>query len=212
MKEFREKWIWALCLAILVHACVFFIIYLNSNKDSSVEVSNTQEISNEANNSIKASEAIAITNLESTKDSNILMTGSEKVETIADTDEATTSANQSTNNATTTITNTGKHSDLKPKKEALSLSSDLNTSKDIEYQRDAIIISNDPINEATLEEIKNNAGLLDMDVPTQKTEIKIDQEYKNTKSEVENTNNQLSNAINEFKKRNQQKIEQMQQQ
>ena len=63
-----------------------------------------------------------------------------------------------------------------------------------------------------LETIKNNAGLLDMDVPTQKRTVNIDKDYLAAKSEVEEINDQLSAAINEVKKRNQQKIDGRQQQ
>ncbi|MGO2279201.1 MAG: hypothetical protein ACTH5U_10355, partial [Pseudomonadales bacterium] len=62
-----------------------------------------------------------------------------------------------------------------------------------------------------LEEIKNNASLLDIDVPAQKSNVEIDKDYLSAKSEVEAINNQLSAAINEVKKRNQQKIDEQQQ-
>ena len=66
----------------------------------------------------------------------------------------------------------------------------------------------------TPEEIKARAGLLSIDVPTQQIDnkdVKIDTGYLSAKSEVEDINSQLSAAINEVKKRNQQKIDAMQQ-
>ena len=51
-----------------------------------------------------------------------------------------------------------------------------------------------------------------MDVPTQKRMVNIDKDYLAAKSEVEEINDQLSAAINEVKKRNQQKIDGRQQQ
>ena len=49
-------------------------------------------------------------------------------------------------------------------------------------------------------------------MPIQKEQVKIDKEYLSMKSEVEEVNNRLSAAIDEVKKRNQQKIDQMEQQ
>lgn len=39
---FREKWLWALCLAILVHVGFFFIFYMNVNKEDSLPVTNSR--------------------------------------------------------------------------------------------------------------------------------------------------------------------------
>ena len=38
MIRFREKWFWALCLAILVHAGVFFVLYLNTKSSDTPEM------------------------------------------------------------------------------------------------------------------------------------------------------------------------------
>ena len=38
MIRFREKWFWALCLAILVHASVFFVLYLNTKSSDTPEM------------------------------------------------------------------------------------------------------------------------------------------------------------------------------
>ena len=37
---FREKWLWAVCLAILVHVGFFFIFYINANEKESTPVTN----------------------------------------------------------------------------------------------------------------------------------------------------------------------------
>ncbi|SLJ84790.1 hypothetical protein [Psychrobacter sp. DAB_AL43B] len=58
----------------------------------------------------------------------------------------------------------------------------------------------------------NNAGLLGMDTPAQNTFGKTNKEYDAAKSDLDQTNNQLSDAINEVKKRNQQKIDELHQQ
>ena len=82
----------------------------------------------------------------------------------------------------------------------------------IEYQKDEGPVSFSSGNNKVLDAVKNEAGLLATDVPIEKEQIKIDKEYVSMKSEVEEVNNRLSAAINEVKKRNQQKIDQMEQQ
>ena len=39
--KFREKWFWALCLAILVHAGAFLVFYLNANQTDAVEMADS---------------------------------------------------------------------------------------------------------------------------------------------------------------------------
>ena len=55
MMKFREKWFWALCLAVLVHVGVFFIFYLNTHQTDSVEVADSQ---------MKTTEPTAINNVD----------------------------------------------------------------------------------------------------------------------------------------------------
>ncbi|WP_296244466.1 MULTISPECIES: hypothetical protein [unclassified Psychrobacter] len=63
-----------------------------------------------------------------------------------------------------------------------------------------------------LENFKNEAGLLSIDTSKQPLAIPTNENYELAKTEVEEINRQLSNAINEVKKRNQQEIDQLQQQ
>ncbi|MGP5542275.1 hypothetical protein ACTXMH_06895, partial [Psychrobacter celer] len=65
---------------------------------------------------------------------------------------------------------------------------------------------------AELKDIKNHAGLLEMDIPNTKNNIVIDDEHLSIKSEAEEINSQLSQAINEIKNRNQQKIHEIEKQ
>lgn len=225
MVKLREKWIWGLCLAVLVHVGVFFIVYLNIDIDDSVIVNNHREVSSETDSNIKISEPRVVINISRSEESDVFVSGLETVETITDNQRTSILTDDSIDNKTTAPKKTGKHKDLESGKQDLSLSKKLKTNKNIEAsegietnkgikdQKDALPVTDDSVNESnlTLEEIKNNAGLLDMDVPTQISKVKIDQNYKDMKSEVEKTNSQLSDAINEVKKRNQQKIEQMQQ-
>ena len=200
MVKFREKWIWALCFAILVHVGVFFIFYLNMDKDSSKEINNSSEITStiktaeplttiDSNDSYSPSNSkIYTTTLKNDKAIKNVDTNSEQTKAIAPEEQLSSAATN----------------DKADSAKAKSLRDDNNL---ISTEADLISANNQ-----TLNAIKNEASLLDTDVPIQKEQVKIDKEYLSMKSEVEEVNNRLSAAIDEVKKRNQQKIDQMEQQ
>lgn len=227
--KFREKWFWALCLAVLVHIGVFFIFYLNTHQTDSVEVAESQMKTAEPTviNSINLPEKVYTTTVTSTKtpndnNDNIEDTVNKKSEIgneleasqLASSDEQTTnveskkaSPSSAANNiddkpkkrASTSIESAQVNSTAPQKEKAPNVQTDSNTQ--------SIVANTDD----KLEEIRNNASLLDIDVPAQKSNVKIDKDYLSAKSEVEAINDQLSAAINEVKKRNQQKIDEQQQ-
>ena len=205
MRKLREKWIWALCLAILVHIGVFFIFYLNIDKDSSRQINRSSQITN----TIKTTEPL----------------------TTIDTSNNQSSSNSNSNSNskiyTTTLKNDKIINDINissekteiitPEKELSSPSTPTNDKVDsIQVLRDDNnLVSTEAttsVNNQTVNTIKNEAALLATDVPMQREQVKIDKEYLSMKSEVEEVNNRLSAAIDEVKKRNQQKIDQMEQQ
>ena len=200
MVKFREKWIWALCFAILVHVGVFFIFYLNIDKDSSKEINNSSEITNtvktaeplttiDSNDSHSPSNSkIYTTTLKNDKAIKNFNTNSEQIKAITPEEQLSLTAKNDKADSTT----------------AKGLGDDNNL-----ISTEAALTS---ANNQTLNAIKNEASLLDTDVPIQKEQVKIDKEYLSMKSEVEEVNNRLSAAIDEVKKRNQQKIDQMEQQ
>jgi len=229
MMKFREKWFWALCLAVLVHVGVFFIFYLNTHQTDSVEVTDSQTNSTEpiAINNVDLPEKVYTTTVTSTKTSNDTSDSVEdtvnkkseignepKTSQLTSSDEQTANvesrkapSSSAANNvddkpkkpASTSIESAQANSTAPQKEKALNVQTDSNTQ--------SIVASTDD----KLEEIKNNASLLDIDVPAQKSNVKIDKDYLSAKSEVEAINAQLSAAINEVKKRNQQKIDEQQQ-
>lgn len=200
MVKFREKWIWALCFAILVHVGVFFIFYLNIDKDSSKEINNSSEITStiktaeplttiDSNDSHSPSNSkIYTTTLKNDKAIKNFNTNSEQIKAITPEEELSLTATNDKADSTTA-------KDLRDDKNLISTEAALTSA-----------------NNQTLNAIKNEASLLDTDVPIQKEQVKIDKEYLSMKSEVEEVNNRLSAAIDEVKKRNQQKIDQMEQQ
>lgn len=200
MVKFREKWIWALCFAILVHVGVFFIFYLNIDKDSSKEINNSSEITS----TIKTAEPLTTidsNNSHSPSNSKIYTTTLKNDKAIknVDTNSKQTEAITSEEELSSTATN-----DKADSAKAKGLGDDNNL-----ISTEAALTS---ANNQTLNAIKNEASLLDTDIPIQKEQVKIDKEYLSMKSEVEEVNNRLSAAIDEVKKRNQQKIDQMEQQ
>jgi len=227
--KFREKWFWALCLAVLVHVGVFFIFYLNTHQTDSVEVADSQMNTTKPAviNNVDIPEKVYTTTVTSTKTSNETNDNVEdtvnKKSEIGNEPEASqlTSNNGQTANvesrkapsssaannvddkpkkpASTSIESAQANSTAPQKEKALNVQTDSNTQ--------SIVANTDD----KLEEIKNNASLLDIDVPAQKSNVKIGKDYLSAKSEVEAINDQLSAAINEVKKRNQQKIDEQQQ-
>ena len=225
MIKFREKWFWALCLAVLVHVAVFFIFYMNMNKTDSSDV---------ASSSINKDEPLAINSQDSSVPDKIYTT-TLKSTTAPDStgsDSGDTAVNAADRTGTDTSSRTELTSSNKETSASTSSSIEDNAQKpastakktaqenDVPTQKDARqnnkLLENQ-LNEntqslvtnsnETLETFRNNAGLLDIDVPTRQSNVKLDKDYLSAKSEVEEINNQLSSAINEVKKRNQQKID-----
>ncbi|MEN6670028.1 hypothetical protein AAJP47_06615 [Psychrobacter sp. B38] len=236
-KWLREKWLWALCLAILVHVGFFFVFYLNVHKEKPVQVTNN------ASNSPKSSAATRTDDHDSlltiTADMGTPNSADSIDETRPDSQNnlSTTKlaadkesiADSNTNQTLTAQTLTEQSASVatKPtltsKQRAQTIETLTPQTADTSVARfsgarssGATSSSATPSkNTEMLENIKAQAGLLSIDVPTQQPDvnnIKTDTEYLSAKSEVEDINSQLSAAINEVKNRNQQKIDEMQQQ
>lgn len=228
-KLLREKWLWALCLAILVHVGFFLVFYLNVDKDkptpatssradverSSMPADVSQSITpdtiktytvTDRTDAIKTVDPNGITQPTMNKKSLSTSNSGASTSNASNPNEvrAAQTLTESTASASMTSALTLKERDQRNERstqaeEALSAMSSNNTS----------FSKTD-----TPEEIKARAGLLSIDVPTQQIDnkdVKIDTGYLSAKSEVEDINSQLSAAINEVKKRNQQKIDEMQQ-
>ena len=210
---FREKWLWALCLAILVHVGFFFIFYMNVNKEDSTQVSNSRV------NTAKPSEkpdilddlppTIAKTYTTSAPDKKSNTVSSKDTTEIQSMtpQKAITSAQTDDISAAQTLT---EDSNLTSTKSASTLKARAEKIKPPSPDTDEMSVPIPSDNIEALESIKTRAGLLSIDVPTQQPTIKIDKDYLSVKSEVEDINSQLSAAINEVKNRNQQKIDETQ--
>lgn len=214
-KLLREKWLWALCLAILVHVGFFFVFYLNVHKEPA-EVANegvdiaTPPVATDVGQDLSPSIAktYTVTDTDSTDPMEAVShddavatqpTPNQEPPAVTNTDEALSAQ---------TLTENSMSTSPKPVstlKERAQKSGNLNT------QSDKISLSMPANSIDALESMKTQAGLLSIDIPTEQPHVKIDKAYLSVKSEVEEINNQLSAAINEVKQRNQQKIDEVQQ-
>ena len=215
MITFREKWFWALCLAILVHVGVFFVFYINTNNTDSTVIDNNsmqKELPSDVSRlDLPISERVYTTSINSIKDPNeteaehpqvTQLTSSDKqAATLENDDEAPVKVINSTDDDK--LTASAPASKEKP----LANKTPVQVDSYPENQADESPPSTVKNTSETLEAFRNNAALLDIDVPTRQTNAKVDKDYLSAKSEVEEINNQLSAAINEVKKRNQQKID-----
>ncbi|MGP4717260.1 hypothetical protein ACTXGL_11545 [Psychrobacter sp. T6-6] len=249
MMKFREKWFWALALAVLVHVGVFLVFYFNTNHADTVEIANssmnidqpaaisstpsapsdkiytttvtsTKTLDNEGSGTDSRDEVVNVdivnnNGVENSNASKNTANNSKPIITVES--EETNSPEVSNSNANVTRQpNTAKQSITTtveaPQRIRLPAQREqTQRNQALENQVDNTPQSIPPNSENNMEQAKNNAGLLDRDVPTQKSNIKVDKDYLSAKSEVEAVNDQLSAAINEVKKRNQQRIDERQQ-
>jgi len=259
MMKFREKWFWALALAVLVHVGVFLVFYFNANHadtaemaDSSMNIDQPAAISSTPS---APNDKIYTTTVTSTKTLDNEGSGTDSRDKVVNVDivenDGVENSNASKNTASNSkpITtadneepnspevsnskaNVAKQSTIAkqsitttveapqrirlPAQRNQSLENQSLENQALENQALENQVDNTPQSipansENNMEQAKNNAGLLDRDVPIQKSNIKVDRDYLSAKSEVEAVNDQLSAAINEVKKRNQQRIDERQQ-
>lgn len=215
MNKFREKWSAALAFAIFLHLAIFFTFYINSSKYSSDDLANNQKNSSDhitvthADNSDSPLKTSAYTlTLDKAETRPKIDNNQRKHVTVSEKTIPQESENQKSNSQKRNE-NDNSYS-IEP-----SIASDKDSQKVdkiLKNEQVSKVIPLRTIERENLEDFENDYGLLDIDIPTQKTEMKRDESYEEKKSEVEEINNQLSAAISEVKKRNQQKIDQMQQQ
>ena len=216
MIKFREKWFWALCLAILVHAGVLLVFYLNANQTNAVEMADssmsTAEPTAVSDITLSPNDKIYTTTVTNPKSLDNIDNTLNKVDSLDTIDKSTAITMPASNEEQTVSSdNMQKASSQASSNTANNSKKPTQRNKPLEDQSGKIsqpMIAN---SDEDLEKVKNDAGLLDMDAPTQKSTVKVDKNYLSAKSEVEEINNQLSAAINEVKKRNQQKIDERQQ-
>jgi hypothetical protein len=212
---FREKWLWALCLAILVHVGFFFIFYLNITKEDQAQAADkpvntaktlvTTDVKNDYTPSIAKTYTETTnqnTNLDKVRQDDVKETKrTTNAEPLNTSNEEKTMASQNVESGNNSISK-----ELTP-----TLKNRIQDNQNLNPRSDENPLTMASNSDETLENIKNRAGLLAIDTPRQSSNIQLDKAYLAAKSEVDDINNQLSAAINEVKKRNQQKIDERQQ-
>jgi hypothetical protein len=214
MIKLREKGLHALLLAILLHVGVFSIFYLNIDKNVNEDA---KRKTSSVEQSTKISESEAYPPLKTQAYTMLLDKDKMPAEDITDTRNPSNSSGY--NKLTTSdnqIPNSKKQNDhsLSSSKDSeitvvQTLRKDNLISKDTSVNED---IATSPNNDELVESAIKNVGLLAGDTATQNTTVKMDKEYQAIKNEVDDTNSKLSDFISEVKKRNQQKIDNIQQQ
>lgn len=215
MINFREKWLPTLILAILLHVGIFYILYISfSGKD------NVSENTANKDDTSKSSTAIDLTSDYPAIQTQTDTSNSDKPDVALDLNseptESVTAAEKST-----PITTPNKLSATKAKNELELKSAETvkNTTaakpndktQPLETKQLIPVDANVVVDDEYLLALKNEAGLLAMDVPSSNAVVKTNKQHSAMKLEVDQTNEQLSAAINEIKNRNQQKIDQRKQ-
>ncbi|MBU5618045.1 hypothetical protein KPY62_13285 [Psychrobacter sp. TAE2020] len=215
MINFREKWLPTLMLAILLHVGIFYILYISfSGKDDI-----SQNTANKDNTS-KSSTAIDLTSDYPAIQTQTDTSNSDKPKVALDLNSEPTESVTAAEKITP-ITIQNKLSATKAKNELELKSAETvknttaakpnNKTQSLETKQLIPVDANVVVDDEYLLALKNEAGLLAMDVPSSNAVIKTNKQHSAMKLEVDQTNEQLSAAINEIKNRNQQKIDQRKQ-
>lgn len=214
MSQFFKKWSAALVFAILLHLGIFFLFYINSYENRTDNIANSQEFIEDTTmrNNIEKDYLSTMTQAHITtlntaeKDHDIDKIQERDLgirkEPISKTKEKIPSKSLKVVNLIPTYPS---------KTETISNKNLQENNNILENERSIGIEPNSFPNE-DLADIKDDLGLLNIDMPIRSLRSQTDSKYHLIKSDIEETNDQLSDAINEVKKRNQQKIDQIQQQ
>ncbi len=217
MKDFDKKHLKALCLAVLVHIAVFIVFYLAVHTHDSVKVADST-----SNTVLPSRLDITDTEILPFKSETYISTLS-STQTIAKKDSDVQSHHKKTSTRSSEAFDEPKTDNtailegsqkIIHKDSAASVSISQNTQEkdtpDSQSNENLMPIKKEDL--AELKDIKNHVGLLEMDIPNTKNNMVIDDEHLSIKSEAEEINSQLSQAINEIKNRNQQKINEIEKQ
>lgn len=214
MLSFTEKWSIPVVFAVLLHIGVLVIFYTNfsekdgdndgHSKDKTTEHSSVPRAPSEPA-SIKTQASI------STVDNSKTPSQAYKKQEI-DKDLPDKPKLKNTENLLKIDVVNNESSVMGSNKENINSTQkqQLSDKKLTENREFSVDFTDDKANE--LEDLNSEVGLLSIDTPKQPSVTSTSKNYERAKTEVEEINRQLSNAINEVKKRNQQEIDQLQQQ
>ena len=211
MIKFREKWSAALVFAILLHLAAFFVFYINTSKNNIAHSKKTA-----ANHIVTTSvgddglpvETQAYISAFNTKNS-VYKVDNNRYIHLDSSNKPTNPSYENKSIKPIKNSDTGPFHSMKAENTSKQELQKNHKTTDKELTTKVMpILSPDK----GLENIKHDVVLLNIDAPIHDSKPKIDREYDLLKAEIEENNNQLRNVINEVKKRNQQKIEEIQKQ
>lgn len=210
MFKFREKWLAALALAILLHIGLFFIFYINQSEnrlDYSTDGKKINAAQLAVNNLGKdytlADSSTYATTLEDNKVSAVI--DSNQKGNIEDSKQAIVEDSEENRSTTQDV------SENKSNLETINNQKSQEKNKEIDGQSASEAKTELPRKVNGLIESKDNIAVLNRDIPGQYSKDNVNGEYASINGELEEINNQLSDAINEVKRHNQQQIDQSQQ-
>lgn len=214
MVKLREKWLAALALAILLHAGIFLIFYINQNENIPTSTTDGKKnnaaqlaASNPDSDYILVDTGVYTTTLKDSKTSPVIQDDQEQ--------NIENSEQSSPNNTEKEALPSQENSESKADTATINNQNLQGKNKEIERNSAKHTGTALPENVNGLGERMDDTAVLNRNMPKLKSEAdmdnKADSKYESVNEELEEINNQLSDAINEVKKRNQQKIDQSQQ-
>ena len=214
MLSFSEKWSIPVVFAVLLHIGVLFIFYTNFSEKDGDNDGHSKDKTTEHSSVPRALSEPASTKTQasiSTVDNSKTPSQAYKKQEI-DKDLLDKPKLKNTENSLKIDVVNNESSVMGLNKENINSTQkqQLSDKKLTENREFSVDFTDDKANE--LEDLKSEVGLLSIDTPKQPSVTSTSENYERAKTEVEEINRQLSNAINEVKKRNQQEIDQLQQQ
>lgn len=211
MIKFLEKWSAALVFAILLHLAAFFVFYVNTSKNNIAQSKKTAAnhiVTTSVGDDYPPIETQAYINTFNTKKS-VYKVDNNRFLYLDSSNKPIAHIHENKSIKPIENSDAGPFHPIKAEntsKQELQ-KNDKTTDKELTTKVMPVLSPDNG-----LEKIKHDVVLLNIDAPIHDSKPKIDREYDLLKAEIEENNNQLSKAINEVKKRNQQKIEEIQKQ
>lgn len=211
MINFAKKWSAPVVFAVLLHMIIVFIFYINLPKKAVYEDSRSQEISTEHFISSTTPTLVKTqASISTIDDPNTALDLYKQQQLYKDfSGQSTLKATETSLEDDTAMTQSVTLDFMKTN--TMSTQKQQLNDKETDLEQNLILSANGN-NRDNLGKLKKDSGLLSTDKPKQQPLTNIDENHEGLKNEVEEINTELSHAISEIKKRNQQKIDERQQQ
>lgn len=214
----RDKWLPALLLAGIVHVIVFaalYVNYVNKNNTVATETNINSAQPSQLDPTSQPTALVSETEIREVPVVDGTPNQSAESQSTSNAQNFSADGNRDSDNAANTVINDNKlvkstadktSDDSRLTAKSTGQTAEIDVTQNATPDSDIITPSN------PLTTQRPNAGLLDMDMPSQNSNGKttLDKDYNKTKSETEELNAKMSSGINEIKSRNQKRIEEAQ--